>query len=74
MTSNEDEFNEIVIWDTSAILGCAKELVHNAFIARKAGDVRLCSSYATKALDTLADCERDFPNAVAALRGSLERL
>lgn len=71
---DDEEFNDIVVWDTSAILSCAKELVHNAFIARQAGNVRLCSSYATKALDTLADCENDFPNAVAALRGSLERL
>ena len=72
--AKNDEWEDVVIWDQGAILAQARECVHNAFIARQAGDFRLCSSYATKALDALGDCEEEYPHAVAALRGSLERL
>lgn len=72
--NDNKEWEDVQIWDQAAILNCAKELVHNAFLARQAGNVRLCSSYATKALDTLGDCEQEYPSAVAALRASLERL
>ncbi len=71
---SNDKWEDVTIWDQAAILNCAKELVHNAFLARQAGNFRLCSSYATKALDTLGDCEAEYPKAVAALRSSLERL
>lgn len=65
---------QILKYDTKEILLIAKELVHNAFLARQAGNGVLCSSYASKALATLEDCERDFPKQVQTLRSSLELL
>ncbi len=64
----------ILKYDTYELLSIAKELVHNAFLARKAGNGVLCSSYASKALDTLSECEQEHPRAVSALRSSLELL
>ncbi len=69
-----EQWDDVVIWDTSAILACAKELVHDAFRARQAGDHLRSANYMTKALDTFNDIEHDYPEAVSALRGSLERL
>ena len=71
---NDENWEDVTIWDQGAILSCARELVHNAFLARKAGNFVLCSSYATKALDTLSDCEEEYPHAVEVLRDSLSRL
>jgi hypothetical protein len=74
MTIQADEWEDVIIWDQAHILSVARELVHNAFLARKDGNFRLCSSYASKALDTLSDCEAEYPKAVKALRDSLEKL
>lgn len=73
-TPQPDEWEDIVIWDEAYFLSVARELVHNAFLARKAGDAKLCSTYATKALNTLSDCEAAYPKAAQALRESLEKL
>lgn len=74
MESQNDAWDDIVIWNTAVMLGCAKELVHDAFRARQAGDHLKSASYATKALDTIGEIEHDYPEAADALRGSLERL
>jgi hypothetical protein len=70
----KDVWEDIVVWDQAALLELARENVHNAFLARKAGNFKECTTYASKALDTLNHCEEGYPKAVAALRDSLEKL
>ncbi len=71
---SEQEWEDVEILDENTLFEIAKEYVHFAFITKKAGDFRACSSYVTKALNAMNDCEGLCSDRVQVLRQSLELL
>ncbi len=70
----QDQWEDVTIWDPAAILSCATELIADALLAKKAGDVHNFSLYISKALDMMNDAEIEYPEGVAKLRETIENI
>ncbi len=72
--SQDEDWEDVEIWDANAIFNCATDLAHDAKLAKEAGDFINCSLYISKALNMMSDVEMEFPNDINVLRCFIEEI